>query len=582
MKKIYIILAFIWTLVSLDASASSSPKNRIGSAPPNCNAQFSYTVDNNNSLLIHFSDQSTGIISNYYWNFGDGTTSTSMNPSHTYTTAGAYFITLTVNDSNYSCIDSTTLSITIANNPPPCNANFSQQADSVNSLLIHFTNLSTGNLINYNWNFGDGTSSTNFSPNHLYTAAGIYTVLLSVSDSASTCTDTISQVITVNNNAQTCQSLFSHTVSTNNNLTITFSDQSQGNPFLWNWDFGDGITSSSQNPTHTYSVAGTYTVSLNITAQNCSDTSTQQIVVLPNSNTGSLLVYVFADSIYLDSGLVFLYQLDSLSGLPHVKDSVYATYSQGVTYYNFSNIPQGLYYVYATVLPGSPQYNQYYNSWATNSYSWQAASSILVNSNNNWTSIILQKSNVSYPSGTGRISGAIVNKANGNSPEIGVDVYLLLNDSSIISKKITNQQGQYEFDNLAFGTYIIHPEITGKYTNNKSITLDFDHPTVDTIVFVIDGNQIITTIDELDNSATLLSIYPNPFKDIISIRSNTVDYSPTIITITDTRGRILYSENIIIRPNLKKSINLSKLNKGLYFITIRTNTIEVTNKIIKF
>ena len=470
----------------------------------------------------------------------------------------------------------------IASPPPNCNAQFSYSADSTNALLIHFTDLSTGALSLWNWDFGDGTNSTLINPNHLYANAGTYQVSLFISDSLGSCSDSIIKTVIVNGGSPNCQSIFSYSVDSLNNLKINFTDLSTGFPYQWHWDFGDGTSSNNQHATHTYSTAGNYNVQLSITTQTCNDTSSQNISVLPNSNMGSLLVYVFADSIYLDSGMVYLYQPDSLNSSIQIYDSAIATNSQGLIYYNFPNIPKGDYFVYAKINSNSTLSNQYYNSWAPNEYNWQNATTITVNSNNNWTSVILQKSNVSYPQGTASISGSILFKnTGGNIAAAGVDVFLLLNDSSIISKSISNQQGEYEFKDLAFGEYIIHPEVVGKYSHDKKISLNFNQPTVDTLVFVIDGNHIITGIEKTPNEFSSVRVYPNPFSNHISISGNTKFETKLEILITDISGRVIFKEQLNTNSNFKRNIDLQELPKGLYFITIRSDNSSVTKKIIK-
>ncbi len=578
MKKIYTIINLFLIFISLNALAVEHGNT---TPPPNCNAQFSYSVDTNNSLLIHFTDLSIGNLTNWNWDFGDGSTSNNINPSHTYASAGSYSVILSVNDSGFTCFDSVSVLINVTNTSPSCQANFTQLPDSTNSQLINFTDLSTGNIIIWYWDFGDGSNSSTTNPSHYYTTAGNYSVTLTVSDSLGTCYDSIVKNITVNANQPQCQANFSYNISTSNNLSVTFTDQSTGYPYAWLWDFGDGYYSNSQHPSHTYAAAGNYTVKLEITTQSCTDSTQQQIIIQPNQNTGSLLVYVYADSSYLDSGQVFLYQHDSITGSFNKVDSSFSTFNQGVIYYNFANIPQGIYYVYAQISPNASTYNSFYNTWAPNQFSWQTASPILVNSHNIWTTIFLKKNTVTYPSGNGSIAGQVLDKANGNIAVEGVDVFLLLNDSSIISKVTTNQQGAYEFSSLGFGSYLIHPEIIGKYTINKLVNINFDQPIVDTIVFVIDGNKIVTGINQTTPNTTQFGLYPNPFHNTITISSNANINHAVKIDIRDLSGRLLYESILNFDLNHKKNIDLSQLSNGLYFITISGNDFQITKKIIK-
>ncbi len=578
MKILNIIFGILLILFTLSVNANNS----YASPPPNCNAQFSYQVDATNPLLIHFTDLSSGIISGWSWNFGDGNSSTSANPNHSYSTSGSYNVTLMVHDSSWNCIDSTSLIVTVTSTTTNCQANYYYQADSSNSLLIHFFDSSSTNITSWNWSFGDGSSSILKNPSHIYALAGNYNVQLVVSDSLGSCSDSITKTITVIGGGTTCHAIFSYSASSGNSLIINFTDQSQGFPYMWFWDFGDGNSSTLQNPTHTYAQSGNYTVSLSITTQGCNDSTTQQITVLPNSNAGSLLVYVFADSNYLDSGLVFLYQYDSLFGGLHAVDSAYSTFSQNIIYYNFPNIPQGYYRVYAKILNPNGIYGSYYNTWAPNKYNWQNADSILVNSNNVWTTIQLTKSTVSYPSGNGSISGTISRKANGSTlPSSGIDVYLLLNDSNIISKTTTDQQGAYMFKDLAFGTYYIHPELTGKYTHNKKVILNFNSPNNDSASFLIDGDQILADINTKFQVLSEIQFYPNPVKNLLFIQSHYSKNMAIEIQLMDISGRVLSVEQLYLFPDMKKNIDFSNLSNGLYFITIRSNNYQITKKIIK-
>ncbi len=130
-------------------------------------------------------------------------------------------------------------------------------------LTVSFTDLSQ-NADSRIWNFGDGTNSTEQNPTHTYSTAGTYTVNLTVSNK----NDTVSKLGTV-----TVQAYIPPPVTPINPvadfnanptegyapLTVQFTDSSQ-NVAGWNWNFGDGATSTEQSPQHTYSTAGTYTV----------------------------------------------------------------------------------------------------------------------------------------------------------------------------------------------------------------------------------------------------------------------------------------------------------------------------------
>lgn len=130
---------------------------------------------------------------------------------------------------------------------------------------IQFFDRSTNNPSKWNWEFGDGNKSAQQNPLHTYIAYGKYTVTLSVS--SSTGTDMIKKVafIDVSKNDNAPEAGFTLEPSQGEApLSVTFVDESTNNPTSWKWDFGDGTTSNSQNPVHSYVENGFFTVELKV------------------------------------------------------------------------------------------------------------------------------------------------------------------------------------------------------------------------------------------------------------------------------------------------------------------------------
>jgi PKD repeat protein len=221
-------------------------------------------------LTVSFTDQSTGATS-WDWDFGDGGTSTSQNPSHEYTSAGTYTVSLTATNSCGSDTETKTDYITVTCTAPV--ADFIGDPTSGEApLTVGFTDQSTG-ATSWDWDFGDGGTSTAQNPTHEYTAAGTYTVSLTATNSCGSDTETKTDYITVTCTAPAADFVGSPT-SGDAPLTVSFTDQSTG-ATSWDWDFGDGGTSTAQNPSHQYTAAGTYTVSLTATNSCGSDTETK-------------------------------------------------------------------------------------------------------------------------------------------------------------------------------------------------------------------------------------------------------------------------------------------------------------------
>jgi PKD repeat protein len=147
---------------------------------------------------VSFTDHSTGNISDYLWDFGDGNTSTEQNPSHFYSEAGKYTVSLTVSGDGGSDTETKTNYITVTNSIPV--AAFACNKTSGHAPLeIDFIDNSTGNILSWLWNFGDGSTSTIQNPSHSYFEAGTYTVSLTVSGDGGSDTETKTNYITVTN-----------------------------------------------------------------------------------------------------------------------------------------------------------------------------------------------------------------------------------------------------------------------------------------------------------------------------------------------------------------------------------------------
>ena len=153
-----------------------------GSSP--CNADFYAYVDTANTGAVYFSNNSTGSFTNAYWSFGDGTSSTLLNPVHTYTQQGTYTACLTVYN-NSGCQSSHCDTIIVGNPSGPCTPVFYAYPDStmgngiVNFGLINNCG-STG--WSYTWDFGDGSATTGLSPVHVYQTSGTFWVCVDAVD----------------------------------------------------------------------------------------------------------------------------------------------------------------------------------------------------------------------------------------------------------------------------------------------------------------------------------------------------------------------------------------------------------------
>ncbi len=233
---------------------------------------------------VNFTNQSSAnggpAIVQYAWDFGDGFSSTQQNPSHAYAAAGTYTITLVVTNSNGQA-DPEVKTNYITVNPNPVSQFTTSGNGCTVPFSVSFTNTSTGGSnLTYNWNFGNGQTSTQQTPAAVtYNTAGNYTVTLTVTNPSTGCTNTSTKTIVVSNFTAGINAPATACVG----QPVSLADNSTTGANNWNWVFGNGQSSTQQNPSVTYNSPGTYTITL--TAQNtgsgCASTTTQQITVNP-------------------------------------------------------------------------------------------------------------------------------------------------------------------------------------------------------------------------------------------------------------------------------------------------------------
>ena len=261
-------------------------------------AAFSASPTSGNAPLnVTFTDKSTGTPTAWKWTFGDGTNSTIKNPTHKYSKAGNYTVALTVSNSAGSSTTTKTNYIKVTATTIKPVASFTSNVTSGKvPLNVAFTDKSTGTPAAWKWTFGDGTTSTAKNPIHKYSKAGNYTVALTVSNAAGSNTTTKTNYIKVSGtSSQAPVAAFSASPTSGNTpLNVTFTDSSTGSPTTWSWNFGDGTSATVKNPVHTYSTAGSYSVTLKVSnsAGNNTTTKSSYIKVTAKNTTNATIPVV--------------------------------------------------------------------------------------------------------------------------------------------------------------------------------------------------------------------------------------------------------------------------------------------------
>lgn len=237
------------------------------------NANFSAdTLFGCNSIGVQFSDLSTGNITSWSWNFGNGNTSSLRNPFENYVVRGRFTVTLTVSDGINTDTEVKTGYIKVYQNPT---ADFSFNPKNGCPILnVNFTdNSSIGDtsIRTYIWDFGDGSQpGSQVNPTHAYSIGGSYVPNLQIIDEFG-CGDAIRSLDTVKVTIPPTASFSAtnQTVSCVAPYTVNFQNNSTGNNLSYNWDFGDGNFSTQISPSHTYVNFGVYDAELTVSDGNC-------------------------------------------------------------------------------------------------------------------------------------------------------------------------------------------------------------------------------------------------------------------------------------------------------------------------
>lgn len=237
---------------------------------------------------VDFNNQSSANGVSFEWDFGNGNTSNDENPSNVYNSLGDFDVELIVVNID-GCGDTITQTITVYPNPI---ASF--ESDSVCfQQFNNFTNTSTvsslnnDEIISWDWSFGDGNTSGQENPEHGYIDEGVYGVTLIVTTNNG-CSDTIMQTATVwplpdpamliNDNCVTLNGEFTDQSTVSNDYTNNVITE-------WLWEFGDGGTSSDQNPNYVYNNTGDYEVILTVTSANgCTNSTSDSLAIIDFAN----------------------------------------------------------------------------------------------------------------------------------------------------------------------------------------------------------------------------------------------------------------------------------------------------------
>lgn len=230
------------------------------------------------------------------------------------------------------------------------NSNFTQ---SITGSTVNFTNTTTnGNF--YSWNFGDGNTSTQTSPSHIYSSPGTYTVTLKAYGADTSCFHQVSKSVTITNDPCAGVTIVADFTYVTNEKQVTFTNTSTGaSTYLWN--FGDGNTSTTTSPVHTYATDGTYNVKLKAygTDVNCVDSTVVAVTVMSTGirENGKKNTIEIGTNLVTDFLLFNMKEETTLIIYNTLGERVYTINGkQGENKLNVSSLKPGIYYLQSNTL----------------------------------------------------------------------------------------------------------------------------------------------------------------------------------------------------------------------------------------
>jgi len=586
----------------------------------NCyNAYYSYTT---HFKTISATAQSNPLNPNVklHWSWGDGTTDTGLTATHTYANIGYYSVTLKVLDS--ACNDSETQLVSVGvysiygdvvlYAPPADTIKIASgyvylvQYDSSTSTFVsiksrHFNDTANSTYayvpyefdtipVGHYWVFAalDNLSDT-FTYNHFLPTWGDSSIIwpnaniIIITDSSY---PYAYEYIFMKRGHNTggwsfapiptdCNASFTETI---NKYQVSFFPLNTN--YSYHWNFGDGSTSTSAQPVHTYSTKGYFIVTLTVSdsAGYCSDSISHSVQI----GNYSLTAYVITsnDSTSYKSGNIYIAQYNTTdSTLNLVKQAHFSTNSAYYAYYNDS-LDMGTYLVKAAYdsLSDTAIYHHYVPTYATTSLRWDSAANIMINSTPK-TAYVSMRYGVNR-GGPGFISGKVAQGANKKGdPITGLEVMLL--DSATqnpVGYMYSNNSGRYTFSNLAYGTYELYGEVLGVKPVPAYIKISAKVNTYVTSV-ALNKDSVVASIlstsvtSGIENAKPLgvngYTVYPNPAGDYVNISFTNATNDRMALTLFDVTGNVVLSETASGQGQQLMQVNTANLVSGMYIIELK-------------
>lgn len=561
----YTVTLFISSAVPSCSNQISYTINITGAISPTCSLISNFASSQGANGLVNFNNTSTGTVggTTYFWNFGDATNSTSFSPAHTYTSNGSYTVSLASNNNFTASCASTKTAVVVVNSICNLAANFTYTMGANGLVNFISTSIGTNSFTNYRWTFGNGIvlSGNNMtSTAQTYTANGTYVVTLKDSTSNPACVSQISQTINIGNVINPCNLSANFSGAGTNgvfNFNNTSTGTSAGVTYLWN--FGDATTSSSVSPSHTYTNAGNYTVTLsanNNYSYSCVSTKTTVISVSICSLASNFTHTVGANGLVNFSSTST--GTNALTGYSwNFGDGNNGTGANTSHVYNNGNYIATLNAVNYSVNPSCSDTSSHAITVNTNTCIANANFSIAPTATAQYWNVI--------PASPANVSSAIWTWGDGSSSNI---LYTSHQYSAAgtysICLTVTVNCGATSYHCSSY--YIFR---SSEQDNSAMIYVNV----IDPYIFMANSN--------IEMKSILYTIYPNPSNGDFNLNVSGLDYGLVKVSISNIIGTQVFETEVeASNGSLSKELHVNYLSNGIYFVKINSGKKEHIKKIV--
>ena len=519
----------------------------------NVDANFSFT-NTPGSLEIKFANQTIGNVDSVFWDFGDGDISTEMNPVHTFAEEDIYLVCLYAFSDGYYDI----LCHSVEVIKDDCQADFEFVIDTSRPNKVEFTNLSMGTITQYQWDFNDnpdgGSTSVVENPEHFFPKNDTFNVKLIIT--GNNCTDEISKTVHID---VPLDIDFSFVLDSNNVVpnTFLFDADISGKYDELLWDFESITLSSKEDTIYSYPEQNTdYQVCLTA-IYHFNDTSDLKKVLCKGLTTSEYFDMggqsFFGDSLINnpnptgDTAIAYLYRIDRFSILP--VDTNYYTY---LGYYSFPQKIKAYYIIKTALSSNSTHFDDYAPTYVGNTTQWDEAEIINLAQDRYRDDIHLVPNN-NNKSGQAILAGSIYDMLDLELYDNAV-VCLYDLDENLVEYQYPDEDGDYLFENLEKGHYLLSADVTGIPVRQKLIYINSK------------GYQDYKE-DIIDPSGHL---FPNPAHDysILSYENSSEDKS-VIIQVFAADGSLVSQQKYNAqRGSNFFRIDLSQTLNGLLLVKV--------------